>query len=264
MTAKYHAVLFDFDYTLGDTERGIVASTRYALEQMGLPQPPEEAIRRTIGLTLERSFTALTGSSDPAEQAKFSRLFNEKAEEVMVDSAVFYPGARELVDWLQASGTAVGVVTDKNRPRIAAILHRAGIAPAVLVSAQDARPKPAPDGILLAANSLGLKPEEILYIGDSCTDEAAAAAAGCDFIALTTGATRPAQFARPQPGVPVWQPCRSSWNRGESDDGPTSAHLCGGGGLRHHARRRSEALPFPAHYHPGNQGTGGALRLSAV
>ena len=91
MTAKYHAVLFDFDYTLGDTERGIVASTRYALEQMGLPQPPEEAIRRTIGLTLERSFTALTGSSDPAGQAKFSRLFNEKAEEVMVDSAVFYP-----------------------------------------------------------------------------------------------------------------------------------------------------------------------------
>ena len=47
MTAKYHAVLFDFDYTLGDTERGIVASTRYALEQMDLPQPPEEAIRRT-------------------------------------------------------------------------------------------------------------------------------------------------------------------------------------------------------------------------
>lgn len=179
MTAKYHAVLFDFDYTLGDTERGIVASTRYALEQMDLPQPPEEAIRRTIGLTLERSFTALTGSSDPAGQAEFSRLFNEKAEEVMVDSAVFYPGARELVDWLQASGTAVGVVTNKNRPRIAAILHRAGIAPAVLVSAQDARPKP----------------EEILYIGDSCTDEAAAAAAGCDFIALTTGATRPEEFA---------------------------------------------------------------------
>ena len=39
MTAKYHAVLFDFDYTLGDTEQGIVASTRYALEQMDLPQP---------------------------------------------------------------------------------------------------------------------------------------------------------------------------------------------------------------------------------
>lgn len=48
MTGRWSAVLFDFDYTLGDTERGIVASTRYALEQMGLSQPPEGEIRRTI------------------------------------------------------------------------------------------------------------------------------------------------------------------------------------------------------------------------
>ena len=51
MTGRWSAVLFDFDYTLGDTERGIVASTRYALEQMGLSQPPEGKIRRTIGMT---------------------------------------------------------------------------------------------------------------------------------------------------------------------------------------------------------------------
>ena len=156
MTGRWSAVLFDFDYTLGDTERGIVASTRYALEQMGLSQPPEGEIRRTIGMTLERSFTALTGSTDPAGQAEFSRLFNEKAEEVMVDSAVLYPGARELFDWLETQGIAAGGVTNKNRPRIAAILERAGISPAVLVSAQDAVPKPAPDGILLAARSLCL------------------------------------------------------------------------------------------------------------
>ena len=78
----------------------------------------------------------------------------------------------------------------------AAILERAGISPAVLVSAQDAVPKPAPDGILLAARSLRLPPEQVLYIGDSLTDEAAARAAGCGFIALTTGATLPEEFAR--------------------------------------------------------------------
>ena len=187
MTGRWSAVLFDFDYTLGDTERGIVASTRHALEEMELSQPPEGEIRRTIGMTLERSFTALTGSADPAGQAEFSRLFNEKAEEVMVDSAVLYPGARELFDWLETQGIAAGVVTNKNRPRIAAILERAGISPAVLVSAQD--------GILLAARSLRLPPEQVLYIGDSLTDEAAARAAGCGFIALTTGATLPEEFA---------------------------------------------------------------------
>lgn len=95
---------------------------------MGLSQPPEREIRRTIGMTLERSFTALTGSTDPAGQAEFSRLFMKKAEEVMVDSAVLYPGARELFDWLETQGIAAGVVTNKNRPRIAAILERAGSA----------------------------------------------------------------------------------------------------------------------------------------
>ena len=116
MTGRWSAVLFDFDYTLGDTERGIVASTRYALEQMGLSQPREGEIRRTIGMTLERSFTALTGSADPGGQAEFSRLFNEKAEEVMVDSAVLYPGARELFDWLETQGIAAGVVTTRPVP----------------------------------------------------------------------------------------------------------------------------------------------------
>lgn len=72
MTGRWSAVLFDFDYTLGDTERGIVASTRHALEQMGLSQPPEREIRRTIGMTLERSFTALTGSALPCGDRRSS------------------------------------------------------------------------------------------------------------------------------------------------------------------------------------------------
>lgn len=50
----------------------------------------------------------------------------------------------------------------------------------MLVSAQDAVPKPAPDGILLAARSLRLPPEQVLYIGDSLTDEAAAGRRGAD------------------------------------------------------------------------------------
>ena len=238
MTARYHAVLFDFDYTLGDTERGIVASTRYALEQMDLPQPPEEAIRRTIGLTLERSFTALTGSSDPAGQAKFSRLFNEKAEEVMVDSAVFYPGARELVDWLQASGTAVGAVTrqipppDRRHPGLGRDCSGgAGKRPGT-----EQIPSRAPGWILLAANSLGLKPEEILYIGDSCTDEAAErASGGCDFHRPDhPGATVRGICPGHRPGARSAGPRSSLEQGGISGHGPTSAHLCGGGGLRHH------------------------------
>ena len=197
---RYKAVLFDFDYTMGDTERGILASIRFAMEQMGLPEPPEEAMRRTIGKTLERTYTDLTGRTDPEEQAAFYRLFNRKAEEVMVASARLYPGTKEVLAWLEGQGIRTGVVTNKNRRRIAAILEREGICPAVLVSAEDAVPKPAPDGILLAAGSLGLSPAEILYVGDSPTDEEAARNAGCGFLAVLTGASEAGEF-RPETAV---------------------------------------------------------------
>ena len=43
---------FDFDYTPGDSEAGILASTAYALTGMGeAPRPPEQ-VRRTIGMSL--------------------------------------------------------------------------------------------------------------------------------------------------------------------------------------------------------------------
>lgn len=45
---KYRAVLFDFDYTLGDSTKGIVLSANAALQRMGLEAQSEEAIRRTV------------------------------------------------------------------------------------------------------------------------------------------------------------------------------------------------------------------------
>ena len=57
---KYRAVLFDFDYTLGDSTKGIVLSANAALQRMGLEAQSEEAIRRTVGLSLRDTYRALT------------------------------------------------------------------------------------------------------------------------------------------------------------------------------------------------------------
>ena len=46
---KFKAVLFDFDYTLGDATESIVAGFRHAFAKMGYPEPTEEAIRSTVG-----------------------------------------------------------------------------------------------------------------------------------------------------------------------------------------------------------------------
>lgn len=58
---QYQAVIFDFDYTLGDSTEGIITSANYALEKMGCKSAEREAIRRTIGLSLQETYIALTG-----------------------------------------------------------------------------------------------------------------------------------------------------------------------------------------------------------
>jgi phosphoglycolate phosphatase-like HAD superfamily hydrolase len=58
----------------------------------------------------------------------------------------------------------------------------------VLVGGEEvARPKPAPDGLMLAAGRLGLAPADLAYIGDSPFDTRAARAAGSYAAAASWG-----------------------------------------------------------------------------
>ena len=50
------AVIFDFDYTLGDSSNGIALSINYALERLGYEAQKMDAIRKTIGLSLKETF----------------------------------------------------------------------------------------------------------------------------------------------------------------------------------------------------------------
>lgn len=52
----YTVYLFDFDYTLADSSRGIVMCYRNVLERHGFHQVDDHAIKRTIGKTLVNSF----------------------------------------------------------------------------------------------------------------------------------------------------------------------------------------------------------------
>ncbi len=62
---KYTTYLFDFDYTLADSSRGIVICFRNVLERHGHTGISDEAIKRTIGKTLEDSFSILSGITTP-------------------------------------------------------------------------------------------------------------------------------------------------------------------------------------------------------
>lgn len=196
--AQYKAVFFDFDYTLGDATDCIVAGFYYAFQQMGLPQPDYEAVRGTIGMTLENAYTLLSGDSDPERQARFHQLYVDKANPLQVKGTRLFPGAVELLDWLNAQGIAAAIVSTKRRQVIEDILAYQGLSDRVAfcVGGNDApRYKPAPDAALLALSKAGVQPEEALFVGDTVIDAETAQRAGLDFAAVCNGTTPASAFA---------------------------------------------------------------------
>ncbi|MEW6749624.1 MAG: HAD family hydrolase [Candidatus Latescibacterota bacterium] len=192
MPAPYLAVLFDFDYTLGDASGGIVDCVNFALQGMGMPPAPEVDIRRTVGMSLPTCFATLTGDCTPARVPAFVRLFTERADQVMLGGTRLFPTVAAMLGALAGAGLRLGIVSTKFHRRLEQITQRDGVRPffAILVGGDDVpAPKPDPTGLLQAAVALGAGPRQCLYVGDSTVDGETARRAGVDFAAVLTGAT---------------------------------------------------------------------------
>lgn len=188
----YKAVIFDYDFTLGDSACGIKLSCNYALEKLGFMEKTDNEIRRTIGMSLKDVFRTLTGSYDEDAAERFAALFRESADKVMTDSAVMYEDALPTLSELRRLGFKTGIVTSKFHYRIDEILRKFNAESLidVIVGGDDVtREKPDPEGLVKAVEALGTHKREVLYVGDCLVDAKAAQSAGVDFAAVLTGTT---------------------------------------------------------------------------
>ena len=191
------AVLFDFDYTLGDSTAPIVECFQYAFGQMGLPRPEPEVITPTIGHSLEDSYTLLTGDADPGRRALFKKTFRSHATHCMVRGTKLLPGAGALLDRLSACGVPAGIVTTKRAITIRQIFqYQRRLDQLAVIIGADSVPngKPAPDGLFAAMAALNVSPADTLYCGDTVIDAEAASRAGVPFCAVLNGTTPRAAF----------------------------------------------------------------------
>lgn len=201
----YEAILFDFDYTLGDATAAIYGGFTYAFEQLRLPRPELEAVRRTIGHTLEDSFTLLTGDGDPHRRSAFRRLFLASAEDTEAEKTRLFPGASGLLRALHRHGVKLGIVTTKGSAVLGQVLERNGLTALIgqtVGGEMVSRPKPDPEGLNAAIAALGADKERSLYCGDTIIDAATAQNAGVAFSAVLNGAT-PAQAFHAYPHVHI-------------------------------------------------------------
>lgn len=191
------AIIFDFDYTLGDSTEGIVESANYAFEKLGYDRHTKEQIRKTIGLSLKESFYLLQPEGNCREAEQFQKYFVEKADDVMVANTVLYDGVKELLEKWKQDGYQIGIVTTKYRYRISDIFKKfhAGDLLDFIVGGDDvSEKKPDPEGIFLALKKFHCDKSQILYIGDSIVDAKTAQNAQVDFAAVLTGTTSKEEF----------------------------------------------------------------------
>lgn len=186
------AIIFDFDYTLGDSSNGIALSINYALDKSGYAAADIADIKKTIGLSLKETYLRLTSDDNSDRADQFIRLFKEKADSVMTANTELYAGVKENLQRLKAKGYRTAIVTTKFHYRIEQILSKfdANALIDIIVGAEDVKnEKPDPEGLLRAVGYLGAENDEVLYIGDSLVDAQAAVNANVGFAAVLTGTT---------------------------------------------------------------------------
>lgn len=197
MDFKYKLILFDFDFTLADSSKGVISCINYALRKMGLDIVSDELACKTIGLSLNNTFVKLYKGNQIDKTSEFARLFIKQADKVMADFTKIYDSVPETINALKIHGIKLGIVSGKFRYRIEEILMRAGLQNSFdyIVGGEDVVcQKPNPEGVIKSVKFFNLELDQILYIGDSLTDAETARNAKVSFIATLTGVTKKEEF----------------------------------------------------------------------
>ena len=189
---EYKTYLFDFDYTLADSSRGIVICFRNVLTRHGHTDITDESIKRTIGKTLEDSFSILTGITDKNTLISYKKEYVKEADIHMTANTKFFPETVAVLKALKKRGAQIGIISTKYRYRIHEMVdqHFPNKFFDIIIGGEDVKKaKPSPQGLLKALRCLHRKKKDTLYIGDSIIDAQTALLAGVDFVGVLNGMT---------------------------------------------------------------------------
>lgn len=183
-------LIFDFDGTLADTSRLIVATMQDAIGKLRLPARSEAECRATIGLRLEEIPAVLwPGISDlSVEYARcYRRCFEELKSRISIDC---FPGVAGTLDRLWSAGYRMAVASSRSHKSLAEYSVWFGFEKyfCMLVGGDDvALGKPSPEPVVTILKACGWSPEETLVIGDAAVDIRMGRAAACRTCGVTYG-----------------------------------------------------------------------------
>src|SRR5580765_2593151 len=140
-------IVFDLDGTLADSQLDF------------------DAMRREMELPLELPILEALDRLEPIHAAH-CRSILDRHEWAGAERATLLPGVADLFAALQARGLRQAVATRNSRRITEATLARLGLAIKLALTRDDGPVKPDPWAVLHVCQQWGLRPEEIVVIGD--------------------------------------------------------------------------------------------------
>ena len=191
----YRCCIFDLDGTLVDSIHALTYTVNLTLKEFGMGPVTEDLIKIFVGdgakMLVERALIhcgdeKLTHYDEAVELYKV--LFRQHCL-YRVDA---YDGIRELLAFLKDRGIHTAVFS--NKPHEQTLVNVESVFGKdsfdIVLGERESegiKRKPDPAGAFYIAKTLGVKPEECLYFGDTNTDMKTGAAAGMDTVGVLWG-----------------------------------------------------------------------------
>jgi phosphoglycolate phosphatase len=186
------AFIFDLDGTLIDSLADIAESINRMLDARGYPRCQQEVFKQMVGDGMEKLVEralpedvrneALIKVCVEEYRAHYDTLWNAQTRP--------YPGIVEMLRTLQARGMKLGVISNKaHRFTVPMTEHFFGadVFDHILGQRTEVPRKPAPDGAHEMAAFLGLRTDEMAYVGDSGIDMQFAKSSGMRAVGVRWG-----------------------------------------------------------------------------
>lgn len=189
MPVRFDLIVFDWDGTLMDSARCIAESLQAACGDLGYAVPTDRDARYVIGLGLNDAMAHVLPGLAPSAYAPVVERYRHHF--LAHDSGTtLFSGVAELLQHLRDSGHLLAVATGKTRRGLDRALEQTGLREYFDATrcADESKSKPHPEMLNWLIETLEVKPERTLMIGDTTHDMDMARSAGVARLAVAHGA----------------------------------------------------------------------------
>lgn len=197
--AQYHAVVFDMDGVLVDSEPAFFDAANDVLREEGRSIDWEQ-YKRLLGTSVQVTWQEIISMLHlRGDLRDYLRRYGDVLLDCLRRPRPPLPGAAELLDELDRKGVPYGLATSSFGPWKDAVLESAGLDGrfrVVVTADMIERAKPAPDIYLKAAELLGVDAARCVAVEDTVPGIASAKGAGMYGIQVRAASTAPPPIAQ--------------------------------------------------------------------